>query len=134
MGTMIDGETIYNLQNPKLGVINSTNGKVESVQILQTSKSVDLEYHTIGVLNVKGNFVLKNYNGYDIDLINLDTKQLKRFEVENRTDLGSKNIEYSSGGNVYTQALLYRPETKSFYYPRTYSNDSGAAIVGIENF
>ena len=135
MGGSMDGETIYHSQNPNMVIINYTTGKLEAAQNVFPAISTDMEHHSLGIVNIKGNFYVKNTSVFNLDKINLDTKELKQYQLEKKSNESAERRSlYSSTGNVYSQAVLYRPETNTLHYPRNYPESKSAAIVSIDNF
>lgn len=135
MNTMTMTETHYVTGDPRLTVIDAASGNIDVVSSLDNNSSrvEELDVHSFGIANVRGNFILKTGNLANLNLVNLDAKT-----VTNLKDLplpaATNAPVFNNVQNIYNQALLYRPEVKSLYFPRSYDGGKSAAIVSLENF
>ncbi|KQS89183.1 hypothetical protein [Chryseobacterium sp. Leaf394] len=135
MGTMMIDETYYLAGDPRMVIINSTTGKIDNVVALNGKgrKNAELDLHALGIVNVKGNYFMKKGENYDLSAVNLDSKSV--VELKNMPPYKeTQAAQFQGSGDAYSQALLYRPDVKGIYYPRTYDGSKSAAIVAIENF
>jgi len=135
MGTMMINETYYVTADPRMVIINATTGKIDNVVALNGKgrKNAELDLHALGIINVKGNYIMKKGENYDLTAVNLDSKSV--VELKNMPPYKeTQAAQFQGSGDAYSQALLYRPDVKGIYYPRTYDGSRSAAIVAIENF
>lgn len=129
MGTMMITETAYKTGDPRIVAINTTTGKVEAVNKLNSERLHELENHSLGLVNIKGNYIFKTGSLLNLSAINFDNNGSS---VLHSLAKATGNDPHFGGGEVYSQALLYRPESKTLAYPRSMENQ--ASIVAIENF
>lgn len=129
MGTMMITETAYKAGDPRIVAINTATGKVEAVNKLNSERLHELENHSLGLVNIKGNYIFKTGSLLNLSAINFDNNGSS---VLHPLSKATGNDPHFGGGEVYNQALLYRPESKTLAYPRSMENQ--ASIVAIENF
>lgn len=129
MGTMMITETAYKAGDPRIVAINTATGKVEAVNKLNSERLHELENHSLGLVNIKGNYIFKTGSLLNLSAINFDNNGSS---VLHSLSKATGNDPHFGGGEVYNQALLYRPESKTLAYPRSMENQ--ASIVAIENF
>ena len=112
-------------------VVINMNGKVESVIDLDHQKTPrNLDIHSFGIMNVKGNYIIKN--GGAFGLSSLDMENMKMKNLASLPPLPDKD-PYFQAGDAYAQGLLYRPDAKTLLIARTI-NGNQASIIAVENF
>ncbi|HCA09081.1 hypothetical protein [Chryseobacterium sp.] len=129
MGTMMISETSYKTGDPRIVAINTATGKIDAITKLNSDRLSDLEIHSFGLVNIKGNYIFKAGSLLSLSAINFDSNSGKIVPSLPKT---SGKDPYFGGGEAYSQALLYRPEVKTLAYPRAMDNQ--ASIISIENF
>lgn len=135
MGTMMISETLFLAGDPRLTVVNVNTGKIVTTNKIATNSAspAELEFHSMGLINIKGNYVYKNGKKYDFNSVNLDSYNFGT--LKNMPPYDGNIAEISQSGNSYNQALLYRPDSQSIYFPRTFDgSNTTASIVSIQNF
>ncbi|MBB4807994.1 hypothetical protein HNP38_003334 [Chryseobacterium defluvii] len=130
MGTMTFDETFYRAGDPRMVVLNTT-GTIESVTKLEYQKRpASPDIHSFGIINVKGNYIVKNGGAFGMNLIDLENPGMK---ILNSLPPNTSKDPYYEAGDAYGQGVLYRADTKTLLIPRTF-NGNQASIIAIENF
>jgi len=129
MGTMMITETYYKAGDPRIVAINTATGKIESVTKLNSERTAELEMHSLGIVNIKGNYIFKAGSLLNFSAINFENNSGR--PLASLAKATGKD-PYFGDGYPYNQALLYRPELKTLAYPRVLGNQ--ASIITVENF